>query len=193
MASHITFITGGQRSGKSSHAQQLAEEQSSEPIYLATSRIWDEDFRQRIERHQNDRGNQWTTIEEEKQLSKLRFEGQTVLLDCITLWLTNIYYDNNNDVEKSLQEAKTEWDAFIAQDFKLIVVSNELGMGVHPENEIARKFTDLQGCMNQYIAKKANEVVLMVSGIPVKIGPSLPVGISSPRKEKHFDDTRCKI
>ncbi|HKK82146.1 MAG TPA: bifunctional adenosylcobinamide kinase/adenosylcobinamide-phosphate guanylyltransferase [Prolixibacteraceae bacterium] len=169
MASHITFITGGQRSGKSSHAQKLAEEQNLEPIYLATSRIWDENFRQRVEHHQNDRGNQWTTIEEEKQLSKLRFENQTILLDCITLWLTNIFYDNNNDVEKSLQEAKAEWDAFIKQDFKLIVVSNELGMGIHPENEIARKFADLQGWMNQYIAKKADEVILMVSGIPVKI------------------------
>jgi adenosylcobinamide kinase/adenosylcobinamide-phosphate guanylyltransferase len=169
MASHITFVTGGQRSGKSSHAQKLAEELSTAPIYLATSRIWDEDFRQRVERHQNDRGNQWTTIEEEKQLSKLRFKGQTVLLDCITLWLTNIFYDNNNDVEKSLQEAKAEWDAFIKQDFNLIVVSNELGMGVHPENEIARKFADLQGWMNQYIAKKADEVILMVSGIPLTV------------------------
>ncbi len=169
MASHITFITGGQRSGKSSYAQKLAEGQSKAPIYLATSRIWDEDFRQRVERHQNDRGSQWTTIEEEKQLSKLRFEGKTVLLDCITLWLTNIFYDNNNNVEKSLQEAKAEWDAFVNQDFKLIVVSNELGMGVHPENEIARKFADLQGWMNQYIAKKADEVILMVSGIPLEI------------------------
>ncbi len=169
MASHITFITGGQRSGKSSHAQKLAEEHSSAPIYLATSRIWDDDFRQRVERHQNDRGNQWTTIEEEKQLSKLPFKGQTVLLDCITLWLTNIFYDNNNNVEKTLKEAKTEWDAFINQDINLIVVSNELGMGVHPENEIARKFADLQGWMNQYIAKKADEVILMVSGIPLEI------------------------
>lgn len=170
MASNITFITGGQRSGKSSYAQKLAEGQSKSPIYIATSRIWDDDFRRRVERHQSDRGMQWTTIEEEKQLSKLRFERQTVLLDCITLWLTNIFYDNDNDVEKSFQEAKTEWDAFIKQNFELIVVSNELGMGVHPENEIARKFADLQGWMNQYIAKKSNEVILMVSGIPVKIG-----------------------
>lgn len=167
---HITFITGGQRSGKSSYAQKLAEEQSTSPIYLATSRIWDEDFRQRVERHQSDRGEQWTTIEEEKQLSKHKLEGKTVLLDCITLWLTNIFYDNKNDIEKSLSEAKCEWDVFRKQDFNLMVVSNELGMGVHPENELARKFADLQGWMNQYIAKSADEVILMVSGIPVKIG-----------------------
>jgi adenosylcobinamide kinase/adenosylcobinamide-phosphate guanylyltransferase len=170
MATQITFITGGQRSGKSSYAQKLAEEQSTQPIYLATSRIWDEDFRKRVERHQNDRGKHWTTIEEEKHLSKHNFADKTVLLDCITLWLINIFYDNNNHVEKSLQEAKNEWDVFIKQDFNLIVVSNELGMGVHPENEIARKFADLQGWMNQYIAKKADEVILMVSGIPLEIG-----------------------
>jgi adenosylcobinamide kinase / adenosylcobinamide-phosphate guanylyltransferase len=169
----ILFITGGQRSGKSSYAQIIAEEQCQSPVYLATSRIWDEDFRKRVERHQSDRGTQWTTIEEEKQLSKHNFNGKTVLLDCITLWLTNIFYDNNNDVEKSLDEAKAEWKAFISQDFNLIVVSNELGMGVHPENEIARKFADLQGWMNQYIAKSADKVVLMISGIPVKICPSL--------------------
>lgn len=169
MNAQITFITGGQRSGKSSHAQTLAESKSDAPIYLATSRIWDEDFKKRVQRHQSDRGEHWTTIEEEKQLSKLQLEGKTVLLDCITLWLTNIFYDNGNDVEKALDEAKAEWDRLIEQKMELIVVSNELGMSIHAENDIARKFTDLQGWMNQYIAKKANRVVLMVSGIPVAI------------------------
>lgn len=165
----ITFITGGQRSGKSSFAQLLAEEKSQSPIYLATARIWDDDFKSRVERHQLDRGENWLTVEEELQLHKYNFAGKTVLLDCITLWLTNIFYDSKNDVDKSLKIAKNEWDNFIQQNFTLIVVSNELGMGVHPENEIARKFADLQGWMNQYIAKNANEVLLMVSGIPVKI------------------------
>ena len=165
----ITFITGGQRSGKSSFAQQLAETNSSSPVYLATSRIWDDDFKQRVKRHQSDRGKQWTTIEEDKHLSALKLDSKTVLLDCITLWLTNIFYDNQNDVEISLNEAKTEWDALIKQDFNLIVVSNELGMGIHAENELARKFTDLQGWINQYIARSAHKVYLMVSGIPVLI------------------------
>lgn len=165
----ITFITGGQRSGKSSFAQHLAEKKTKSPIYLATARIWDEDFKNRVERHQSDRGKNWQTIEEEFQLSKHDFSGKTVLLDCITLWLTNIFYDNKNNVDECLEKAKEEWDKFIRQDFTLIVVSNELGMGVHPGNEIARKFADLQGWMNQYIAKSADKVVLMVSGIPVKI------------------------
>jgi len=165
----ITFITGGQRSGKSSHAQRLAEENSKSPIYLATARIWDADFKSRVERHQSDRGENWQTIEEEFELSKHNFSGKTVVLDCITLWLTNIFYDTKNDVEKSLEIAQKEWDAFIQQDFTLFIVSNELGMGVHPMNEIARKFADLQGWMNQYIAKSADVVTLMVSGIPVKV------------------------
>ena len=165
----ITFITGGQRSGKSRYAQQLAEKKSLNPIYLATARVWDEDFKQRIERHQADRNKIWQTIEEEKSISKLKLEGKIVLLDCITLWLTNIFHDNCYEVEKSLQEAKQEWDTFIAQNMELIVVSNELGMSIHAENEISRKFTDLQGWMNQYIAAKANNVFIMISGIQLQI------------------------
>lgn len=165
----ITFITGGQRSGKSSFAQRLAEEKSKLPIYLATARIWDDDFKLRVERHRSDRGDNWQTIEEEFQISKHDLSGKTVLLDCITLWLTNIFYDSKNDIDQSLELAKKEWDKFIKQNFNLIVVSNEVGMGVHPINEVARKFADLQGWMNQYIAKSANNVYLMVSGIPVKI------------------------
>lgn len=165
----ITFITGGQRSGKSSYAQGLAEEKSESPIYLATARIWDEDFKTRVERHQTDRSEKWQTIEEELQLSQHNLAGKTVLLDCITLWLTNIFYDSKSNGDKSLEIAKAEWDKFVQQDFTLFVVSNELGMGVHPINEVARKFADLQGWMNQYIAKSANTVQLMVSGIPVKV------------------------
>lgn len=165
----ITFITGGARSGKSSYAQQLAESQSENPVYLATARVWDEDFRQRIERHQNDRGPHWTTIEQEKELSACEVDGKTVLLDCITLWLTNIFFDNRFDADRSLEEAKTEWNRFVLKEMNLIVVSNELGMGVHPVEESARKFADIQGWMNQYIAQQASEVSLMISGIPVKI------------------------
>lgn len=165
----IIFITGGQRSGKSRFAQNLAEEKSNHPIYLATARVWDEDFKKRIEKHQSDRGNKWQTLEEEKKLGTLKLEGKTVLIDCITLWLTNIFHDNQYNTDESLKEAKKEWQAFIDQDFRLIVVSNELGMGVHAENESSRKFTDLQGWMNQHIASMADKVYLMVSGIPVKI------------------------
>lgn len=165
----ITFITGGQRSGKSSYAQRLAEEKSETPIYLATAHIWDDDFHERIKRHQSDRGEQWETIEEEIEIGKHDFTGKTVLMDCVTLWLTNILFQNKDNINVSLERAKQEWAKIITQDCELIVVSNELGMGVIPENEIARKFTDLQGWMNQHIATTANKVFLMVSGIPVKI------------------------
>ena len=95
--------------------------------------------------------------------------GETVVLDCITLWLTNIFHDNEFDVEISLKYAKNQWQQFINQDFKLIIVSNELGMGVHPINEAARKFANLQGWMNQYIAEASDEAYLMVSGLPMKV------------------------
>ncbi len=165
----ITFITGGQRSGKSTYAQKLAEDASSRPIYLATARHWDEDFTQRIERHQADRGTQWTTIEEEINLGSVDLKNQTILLDCITLWLTNIFHDNSYNIDASLEIAKREWDLFIEKENSLFVVSNELGMGIHASDEVSRKFTDLQGWMNQYIAKKAQKVILMVSGIPLTI------------------------
>ncbi len=166
---NITFITGGTRSGKSSFAQVLAEQECDNPVYLATARIWDDDFKQRVERHREERGPQWTTVEEAKDINALNLSGKTVVLDCITLWLTNIFHDKEYDMEKSLSEAKVIWDKFIKQDFTLFVVSNELGMSIHPENEVSRKFTDLQGFMNQHIAFLANKVYLMVSGIAVEI------------------------
>lgn len=165
----IIFITGGQRSGKSRFAQRLAEERSANPLYLATARRWDDDFEQRIRRHQADRGEIWNTLEEEKQLSRHHLEGKTVLLDCITLWLTNIFHDCQYDLQASLEEAKSEWDRFIQQDFTLIVVSNEIGMCLHAPDEASRHFTDLQGWMNQHIAKTADEVYITVSGIPLQL------------------------
>lgn len=165
----ITFITGGARSGKSSFAQKRAEQLSDKPVYLATARIWDEDFAQRVKRHQNDRDERWQTVEEEKELSKHDLSGRVVMLDCITLWLTNYFHDCNYQIDEALEAAKAEWARFTEQDAELLVVSNELGMGVHPEHEVARKFADLQGWMNQHIARDADEVYLLVSGIPMKI------------------------
>lgn len=165
----IIFVTGGQRSGKSSYAQGLAEKLSANPLYLATARHWDEDFEKRIRRHQADRGDRWTTLEEEVHLSRHNLAEKTVLMDCVTLWLTNIFHDNQYQLDVSLEKAKTEWNTFIQQDFTLIVVSNEIGMSLHAPDEASRHFTDLQGWMNQHIAKLADEVIFMVSGIPMKI------------------------
>ncbi len=167
----ITLITGGQRSGKSRYGQEIAESVSLSPTYLATARVWDEDFKNRIARHKVDRGNNWETIEEQKLIGELDLSGKTVLLDCVTLWLTNIFHDNGFDLKKSLSQAKCEWQKFTKKDFRLIVISNELGMGIHAENEASRKFADLQGWMNQHIASQADKVLLMISGIPLQIKP----------------------
>lgn len=167
--SHITLITGGQRSGKSGYAQRMALSLSKNPYYMATSRIWDEEFRQRVIRHQQDRGPEWLTIEEEKYLSRHRLEGETVVIDCITLWATNFFYDNKGDVTRSLSLLKEEFNKFTEQDAHFIFITNEIGLGGTSADELQRKFTDLQGWLNQYIANKSDRVILMVSGIPVTI------------------------
>ena len=136
----IILITGGQRSGKSSKAEELALNLSDNPVYMATAHVWDEEFRERVRRHQARRGPQWTNIEEEINLSRHDMTGRVVVIDCVTLW-----------------------------DATYIFVTNEIGSGGISDNAIQRQFTDLQGWMNQYIASKADEVILMVSGIPVEV------------------------
>jgi adenosylcobinamide kinase/adenosylcobinamide-phosphate guanylyltransferase len=166
----IYLITGGERSGKSSYAQDLALELSDTPIYVATARKWDADFQDRIDRHQQERDARWTNIEKEKRLSEIDFSGKVALIDCVTLWLTNFFVDTKNDVSLSLEEAKKEFLLIANQEnATLIIVTNEIGMGMHADTHIGRKFTELQGWMNQFLASKADQVVLMVSGIPVKI------------------------
>jgi adenosylcobinamide kinase / adenosylcobinamide-phosphate guanylyltransferase len=166
----IYLITGGERSGKSHHAENLAKQLSSKPMYVATARKWDNDFQKRIDRHQKDRDEHWVNIEKEKYLSEIDFSGKVAVIDCVTLWLTNFFVDTKNNVALSLEQAKAEIDAIAkSENANIIIVTNEIGMGVHAETEIGRKFIELQGWTNQYIAKKADTVVLMVSGIPVKI------------------------
>lgn len=96
-------------------------------------------------------------------------QGETLLLDCITLWLTNIYHDNGYDLDSSLTEAQQIWDAFIKMPHTLIAVSNEIGMGLHAPDPGARRFADLQGWMNQYIAAQADTAYVLLSGIPLKL------------------------
>ena len=165
----IILITGGQRSGKSSKAEEMALSLSANPVYVATAHIWDDEFRERVKKHQERRGPQWTNIEEEIHLSKHDFSGRVVVIDCVTLWLTNFFFQLESDVNKSLEVAKIEFDAFTQHDATYIFVTNEIGSGGTSENVIQRRFTDLQGWMNQYIVSKADEVILMVSGIAVKI------------------------
>ena len=165
----IILITGGQRSGKSTYAEQLALKLSSHPVYVATAHIWDDEFRERVKKHQERRGDQWTNIEEERMLSRHILSGQVAVVDCVTLWLTNFFFANKSDVDKTLHEAKEEFDRFTNQDATFIFVTNEIGSGGVSTDAVQRRFTDLQGWMNQYVALKADEVILMVSGIPVKI------------------------
>ncbi len=171
----IILITGGQRSGKSQQAERLALSLSPNPIYLATAHIWDEEFRQRVTIHQQRRGPQWTNIEEEKLLSRHDVSGRVVVIDCITLWCTNFFFSREKaeweqpSVDDALEYLKKEFDKFTAQDATFIFVTNEIGSGGVSENAIQRRFTDLEGWMNQYVASCADEVILMVSGIPVVI------------------------
>jgi adenosylcobinamide kinase/adenosylcobinamide-phosphate guanylyltransferase len=165
----IYYISGGERSGKSSYAQKLAESLSDTPIYLATSRIWDEDFKQRVDRHISDRDERWTTVEEEKWLSKVISEKQTIVVDCVTLWLTNFFVDTKYDIEKALEIAKEEINKLVEIDANIIIISNEIGMGLHANSESGRKFTQLQGWTNQHIAKLADKAIFMVSGLPLTL------------------------
>ena len=154
----IILITGGQRSGKSRKAEELALSLSDNPVYVATAHVWDEEFQERVRRHQERRGPQWTNIEEETALSRHDMTGRVAVIDCVTLWLTNFFFANDSDTDLSLEQAKAEFDRF-----------TDIGSGGVSDNAVQRKFTDLQGWMNQYIASCADEVILMVSGIEVKI------------------------
>ncbi len=171
----IILITGGQRSGKSQYAEKLALSLSTHPVYVATAHIWDEEFRQRVINHQKRRGPQWSNIEEERSLSLHDISGRVAVIDCITLWCTNFFFDRNKPdweqptVDEALSAVKAEFDKFTSQDATFIFVTNEIGSGGVSTDIIQRRFTDLQGWMNQYVADKADEVLLMVSGIPVKI------------------------
>ena len=169
--SHITLITGGQRSGKSQYAERLALTLASNPVYMATAHVWDEEFGQRVQRHQERRGPEWTNIEEERWLSRHDLTGRVVLVDCLTLWATNFFYADGTEasVDEALATLTAEFDRLTAQDATFIIVTNEIGSGGTPVNDVQRRFTDLLGWLNQYVAAKADRVVLMVSGIAVEV------------------------
>ncbi len=164
-----TLVIGGARSGKSRYAEKLARSLSDKPVYLATSRPWDDDHQARIARHRRDRGPEWETIEEQKELSLPDLAGRVVVVDCVTLWLTNFFVDLGQDVDACLSAAQRELDRALARDTTWIFVSNELGQGLHAPTEVGRKFTDLQGFMNQYIAARMDAVALLVAGIPLYV------------------------
>lgn len=165
----IILITGGQRSGKSAFSEKLALMHSSAPVYMATARVADDEFRERVRLHRERRGPGWTTIEEETELGRHDLSGRVVLVDCVTMWATNMFFSCGEDVTASLARLKEEFDRLTSRDAVFIFVSNEIGSGGIAANPMQRRFTDLQGWFNQYIASAADEVYLTVSGIPLKI------------------------
>lgn len=170
-----TLILGGARSGKSSYAQKLALSLCPNPVYLATSRAWDDDHRARIQRHRDERGPEWTSLEIEKAIASSGVDDRVVVIDCVTLWLTNFFIDENFQHERALELAKSEAEKALRQRNHLIFVSNEVGQSLHPTTESGRKFTDIQGFMNQYLASQAEQVILMIAGIPLTVKSPIPV------------------
>ena len=163
------LVIGGARSGKSRFASDLARSLTPRPVMLATSRPWDDDHRARIERHVRDRGPEWRTVEEERRLSAIGFRHEVVVVDCITLWLTNVFIDMGRDPERCLVEAKAEVERVLLVPNQWIFVTNELGQGVHAPDASTRAFVDLQGFVNQHLASRVDDVVLMVAGIPLTV------------------------
>ena len=165
----VTLVLGGARSGKSAHAEGLVEASGLAPLYLATGRAWDDEMRQRIDHHVDRRGPAWRTVEEPLDLlGALRSharEGTAVLVDCLTLWVTNLMMDDR-EVDA---EGETLTAALPGLPGRIVLVTNEVGMGIVPENRMAREFRDHAGRLHQRIAAVADEVILVVAGLPLSL------------------------
>jgi adenosylcobinamide kinase/adenosylcobinamide-phosphate guanylyltransferase len=170
MGKKMIFITGGCRSGKSRFALNYANQHFSKKIYLATCEALDEEMARRIEDHKKLRGPEWQTTEEPlkvvEQVRRHRDKDEVILLDCITLWLSNLLLKWDDD-SKVVGEADRLIEAVKASQTSFLIVSNEVGMGIVPADPLSRRFRDLSGVINQKIAEVADTVILMVSGIPI--------------------------
>jgi adenosylcobinamide kinase / adenosylcobinamide-phosphate guanylyltransferase len=169
MPREIILVTGGARSGKSKYAEQRAAELGSRRLYVATAEAKDEEMRLRIAEHKKRRSDRWTTVEEPVDLAGvLRAQCgrmDCALVDCLTLWLSNLLLrGGEKHVESKFEELMQMLPSL---DFDLILVSNEVGSGIVPDNSLARQFRDLAGWANQQMATVATEVLLMVAGIPM--------------------------
>ncbi len=172
MTKKILFITGGARSGKSAYAEKLAHGLTGKRAYLATAQALDAEMAAKIAKHQKDRGSTWDTFEEPLAvadlLRKLSGRYQVALLDCLTLWLSNVMAHTDGDaaVLQSVENLVTALGDF---EGTCIVVSNEVGLGIVPDNPLARKFRDFAGMLNQKVAQRADAVYFTAAGIPMKI------------------------
>jgi adenosylcobinamide kinase / adenosylcobinamide-phosphate guanylyltransferase len=169
----ITLVLGGSRSGKSSYAEKLALSRSTNPVYVATSRVYDEDHARRILHHRATRSALFETIEEPTAISNLNLKGRVVVVDCMTLWLTNFLFELR-DFDVTLEAIRAESSRFLSQNCDWILVSNEVGLSLHAETELGRKFADLQGFLNQHLARLAQTAVLLVAGLPLVLKGTLP-------------------
>jgi len=166
------LITGGCRSGKSRHALTLARNISGEKLYVATAEALDSEMAERIAKHQQERGEDWETHEEPTELvkvfSQLESRAGVLILDCLTLWISNLLI-KDYDQESILRESDHLMQQSEHMRCQLIFVTNEVGAGIVPENKLARDFRDIVGAANQLVAQRCDEVIHMVSGIPVTI------------------------
>lgn len=169
MAEEIILVTGGQRSGKSMFAEQLVSKMTDTPVYLATAEARDDEFRDRIRRHQARRGSNWTTVETQLNLHEHDFYKRCVLIDCATMLSTNYFFANGEDLTKSLEAIKDDFEQLLSQKATFVIVTNEIGLGGISANTLQRRFTDLMGFVNKFLAEKADAVYFMVSGLPMKI------------------------
>lgn len=172
MSKKLIFITGGARSGKSSFAENLAKGVTGRRAYLATAQALDPEMAARIEQHRRRRGDAWETYEEPLAVAELirKLNGRyaVLLVDCITLWLSNVTARSAEDAPV-LSRADDLVSALSAFPGTGIVVSNEVGLGIVPENALARRFRDLAGIVNQRIAQAADEAYFVAAGMPVRI------------------------
>jgi adenosylcobinamide kinase/adenosylcobinamide-phosphate guanylyltransferase len=171
----IEFYIGGCRSGKSRAALERAENLGADRrIYIATCRPADDEMRARVARHQAERGARWETLEEPLEIARLIREhcrpGTVVLLDCLTLWLTNLIVGgaDDNAVQRQIEDLTA---ALMQSKAPILLVANEVGLGIVPENALSRRFRDWAGILNQEVARCAGTVFLLVAGIPLAIKP----------------------
>jgi adenosylcobinamide kinase/adenosylcobinamide-phosphate guanylyltransferase len=174
---HTIIITGGARSGKSVCAENRAREFGGALCYLATAQTRDDEMDERVRRHRERRGAEWTTVEEPIHLSQAlaRSDGQfqVILVDCLTLWISNLlftYEESGEDVEECInQDLHRLRSTLRTMTTPVILVTNEVGMGIVPDNRLARLFRDLAGTVNRNLAEGADEVHMVISGIPLKL------------------------
>jgi adenosylcobinamide kinase / adenosylcobinamide-phosphate guanylyltransferase len=172
----LSLVLGGARSGKSRLAEELAAASGQPRTYIATAQAWDDEMRARIAQHVTDRGRGWKTIEAPLDLAgAITAARGVILVDCATLWLTNQMLAEADLAQLTAALLKT----LSTSEHPVIIVSNEVGWGIVPDNALARRFRDAQGILNQRLAAQADLVVTVIAGLPMVLKGVLPKGASA--------------